>query len=308
MKPTDVIKPMLATRSPAGESLETLLTTLGPDWVFEPKLDGYRCLMHVIEGAMVLRSRTGSDVSSRFVATKAPKTSSSMVVDGELIAFDDQGRPSFGHLQRTHGRRGDPTPSFVAFDLLYHPKLLDIRGEPWTRRRDLLEELASVNLTVVPYSESGPVMWDAVVAQGMEGALAKNRHAPYQSGRSHDWIKLKRVRTLSAIATGFNTGEGSRAATFGSLALSLVDDAGDLRQIGDVGGGFTQADLEAIRPLELPFVVEVQFLGWTGAALRMPVFKGLREDISLTDCTFKQQLPGMIFDGPADGVAGNQTD
>jgi ATP-dependent DNA ligase len=98
---------------------------------------------------------------------------------------------------------------------------------------------------------------------------------------------------LSAIATGFNAGEGSRAATFGSLALALFDASGELRQIGDVGGGFTQADLEALRLLDLPFVLEVQFQAWTGAALRMPVFKGLREDVPLTDCTIERQLPGL---------------
>ncbi len=148
-----------------------------------------------------------------------------------------------------------------------------------------------MELTVVPYSESGPVMWDAVIAQSMEGALAKRKEAPYQSGRSRDWVKLKRVQTLSAIATEFKAGEGSRATTFGSLALALYDSSGDLRHIGNVGGGLTQADLEALHRLDLPFVVEVQFQGWTGAALRMPVFRGLREDVPLTDCTFEQQLP-----------------
>ena len=129
------------------------------------------------------------------------------------------------------------------------------------------------------------------MAQNLEGVIAKRMSSRYRSGRTGDWIKLKRQRSLSALVTAFNTGEGSRAGTFGSLAMALFNSSGDLVPIGDVGTGFSQADLEAVHALDLPFVIEVQYQEWTGTALRMPVFKGVRQDMPPKDCTFAAQLP-----------------
>lgn len=282
---------MLATPAQPGRPAEALLGELGDGWVFEPKLDGFRCLMHIVEARVVLRSRTGGDLSERFSATPLPTHDGPLVIDGELIALDERGRPSFNLVQRANGRPGDPTASYVAFDLLYHHELGDIRDQPWTRRRDLLETLQPHGLTVIPYSQSGNAIWETVVAQGFEGAIAKRSTSTYRSGRTGDWLKLKRVRELSAIATAFNTGEGSRSGSFGSLALALLDSSGAMIRVGDVGSGFNEVDLVAVKALEPPFVVEVQYQEWTGTALRMPVFKGVREDVPLSDCTLKRQLP-----------------
>jgi bifunctional non-homologous end joining protein LigD len=213
------------------------------------------------------------------------------VIDGELIAADERGRPSFYTVQRVNGRPGDPVAVFVAFDLVFHPELRDVRDEPWTHRRVLLEQLQPAGLTVTPYSPSADAIWEAAVAQDLEGAIAKRKDSPYRSGRSGDWIKLKRHRSLSALVTGFNRGEGSRSDSFGSLAMALFDARGELIPIGDVGTGFKQADLAAVRSLDPPFGIEVQFQEWTGTALRMPVFKGVRQDVPVADCTFELQLP-----------------
>ncbi|MFL6288774.1 MAG: hypothetical protein ACJ73L_10275 [Actinomycetes bacterium] len=294
--PSLVIAPMLAIRPRKESASETVPQELGKDWIYEPKLDGFRCLMHVLDGSVILRSRTGNDITGRFAATPLPDVDGPVaitpsVIDGELIALDDAGRPSFNRVQQVNGRPSDPAATFIAFDLIYHPQLHDVREEPWTARRSLLEELQPSGLTLTPYSSSIGALWKVVVAQNLEGVIAKRMNSRYRSGRTGDWIKLKRQRSLSALVTAFNTGEGSRAGTFGSLAMALFDSSGDLVPIGDVGTGFSQADLEAVHALDLPFVIEVQYQEWTGTALRMPVFKGVRQDVPPKDCTFAAQLP-----------------
>ena len=293
--PAAVVKPMLATSAPPSQPTDAPLGQFGDDWVFEPKLDGFRCLMHVVDGRVVLRSRTGGDLTQRFSATPLPTHEGPLIIDGELIAVGEDGRPSFNLVQRANGRPGDPTASYVAFDLLYHHELGDIRDKPWATRRELLEALQPHGLTVIPYSPSGSAMWETVLAQDFEGAMAKRNNSTYRSGRTGDWLKVKRVRELSAIATGFNEGTGSRSNSFGSLALALIDAGGELIRVGDVGTGFDNADLAALKALEPPFVVEVRYQEWTGTALRMPVFKGVREDVPLSDCTFERQLPEAVL-------------
>ncbi|HEX5018219.1 MAG TPA: hypothetical protein VFX15_11625 [Actinomycetes bacterium] len=282
---------MLASTAPPGKKSEDLLDQLTNGWIFEPKLDGFRCLMHISDGTIVLRSRTGRDIGQRFSATPLPELEGPLVIDGELIATDERGRPSFNLVQKANGRPGDPIATYVAFDLLYDADEGDIREQPWTARRPRLEALQASGLTVIPYSPSGRAIWDVVLSQDLEGAIAKRAQAKYRSGRSSDWLKLKRVRELSAIVTGFKEGSGARADSFGSLAVALMDDESQLVPIGSVGSGFNEGDLRYLRTLPLPFVIEVRYQEWTGTALRMPIFKGVREDVPITDCTFRLQLP-----------------
>jgi bifunctional non-homologous end joining protein LigD len=175
--------------------------------------------------------------------------------------------------------------------LLYDSNHQDLRDDPWSVRRQALDDLQASGLTVIPYSPSGQAMWEMVIAQDLEGAIAKRIDAKYHAGRSADWIKLKRVYEMSAIVTSLNEGTGSRRNSFGSLALALFDDAGRLVSIGSVGSGFTERDLSDLKSRQPPFVVEVRYQEWTGSALRMPIFKGVREDVPLTDCTIASQLP-----------------
>jgi bifunctional non-homologous end joining protein LigD len=291
MNPADAIQPMLATSAPAVESSESLLRQLDDGWVFEPKLDGFRCLMHVVDGTVTLRSRTARVISQRFSATPLPRLDGSFILDGELIALDENGRPSFNLVQRANGRPGDPTATYVAFDLLFDSTHGDLRDQAWSVRREALDQLQAPGLTVIPYSPSGGAMWEMVLAQGLEGAIAKRIDAKYRAGRSADWVKLKRVRELSAIVTRFNEGTGQRSGSFGSLALALLNDAGGMVAIGGVGSGFNERDLRDLKARRPPFVVEVRYQEWTGTALRMPVFKGVRDDVEITDCTIASQLP-----------------
>jgi len=122
----------------------------------------------------------------------------------------------------------------------------------------------------------------------MEGVVAKRAAARYHSTRFQDWIKFKHRRSLSALATSWLPGTGSRADTFGSIELSLLDENGSLHRVGKVGSGLGADDLIALPRLQMPFVVEVEYQEWTGTALRMPVFKGVRDDIPPSACTTAQ--------------------
>ena len=286
MQPGEPVKPMLATRVDAADGLVSLLD-LGDDWAFEPKLDGYRCVFHVFDGKTMLQSRSGADVSQRFRAAALPQQLAPVVLDGELVALDSNGQVSFSAIQRAHGRPGDPVPHFLPFDLLFDPARGDVRDYPWSDRRELLQQVDS-ELSPVPFSMSAEEMWRSTLELGVEGVMAKRSTSRYRPGRSRDWIKVKHRRSLSALATGWIAGEGARADTFGSIELSLLDESGELKRVGKVGSGLRSHDFVALPQLQMPFVVEVEYQEWTGTALRMPIFKGVRDDIPVSACTTAQ--------------------
>ena len=136
-------------------------------------------------------------------------------------------------------------------------------------------------------------MWAFVKQVGMEGLIAKKATAPYAGGRSSSWVKLKPIRSLTAIVTGSEPGKNARAATFGNLTLALLNEEMKLVPIGSVGSGFTEAALQAMTNLlqnpAAPILVEVEYQEVSPAKqLRFPVFKGVRTDVQLTDCTTNQ--------------------
>jgi bifunctional non-homologous end joining protein LigD len=301
-----------------------------PAWVYEPKWDGVRALA-ICDEATRLVSRRGNDITDgypelsglhdRLVALDA-------IVDGEIVAFDD-GKPSFQKLQqRMHVRneqqlsalvRKSPV-TFMVFDLIY----LDggsLVGEPLERRRQLLEE------TVVPDERiqispavpgQGTALYEAAVAQGLEGIVAKRLDSPYEPGkRSPAWLKIKTVLDLDAVVAGWTDGSGSRDGTLGSLVLALYDGDANLRHVGNVGTGFNRESLaDAVDRLgqlpasENPFgsaalkaspelrnahwvaptlVATLEYRELTNAGrLRAPAFKGFREDKAPEDCTIDQ--------------------
>lgn len=294
-----------------------------PDWAFEPKWDGVRAIGYWEDGELMIRSRTGRDVTATYPELGGVGFDRPTIFDGEIIALDDAGRPSFGRLQnRMNVRRpnlatieADPAHLMV-FDLLYHGEPLI--GLPWTGRRDRLEELdLGPALRVDPVMGDGEGMWAAVEEQRMEGMVAKRLDSVYLPGqRSPDWVKVALTSRVKAVVGGFVRGERSRAATFGSLLLGLVD--GDrLRYIGSVGTGFDNASLRAIKGAldemttaespfhpdrEMPaaiggFVVPeltalVEFKEWTRTnKLRAPSFKGFTDD-PWDSVTWESEGPG----------------
>jgi bifunctional non-homologous end joining protein LigD len=304
------IAPMLAT--PAGEPFSH------PDWVFEPKLDGIRTIAFVQHGKSKLISRNERDSTFAYPSLAEEVTEQpgqEMVLDGEIVAPDEEGRPSFELLQQRMNlqnpadiRRADvriPVLYYV-FDLLYLDGY-DLRAVPLQERRRQLEGMLApgerVRL-VDQFPEQGEAAYEAAVDHGLEGVMAKKQDSPYQTGqRSRLWLKVKATLSDEFVVGGYSRGTGARASTFGSLILGQYDEQGKLRYVGHVGTGFDDRTLKELKERldglktdNSPFsgdvegkteatwvkpelVAEVKYAQWTSDGhLRAPVFKRLRED------------------------------
>jgi bifunctional non-homologous end joining protein LigD len=282
----------------------------GRGWLFEVKWDGYRAITTVAGGEAALTSRNGNDLTARFPgvvsaierAVKTPEC----VVDAEVCALDEHGRPSFSAMQQ--GKAETPIVLYV-FDVLEVEGrlLLDL---PLTERRKELERLFDWRSRVVRLSdafEDGAALLEAADAQGLEGLIAKRADSRYQPGRrSRDWLKIKTRGRQEFLIAGYTKGQGRRADSFGSLVLA-VRRGDELSYVGNCGTGFNDREIQRLlrrlRPLERstsPFpvvpkmpkvrkgdvvwvepvlVCEVAFAEWThDGHLRAPVYMGLRED------------------------------
>lgn len=298
---TSTYQPMLAT---AWEKIFS-----DPGWWFEVKWDGYRTIAYCGRGRTDLRSRRGIDVGYRFPEVAAMRLEGDVVLDGEVVAFDDAGTPSFFLL-------GQRPANFVVFDLLF------LNGDrcslPYEARRALLEELELPNPAVLsqPTLGEGEALFDAVGDLGMEGVVAKKAGSLYYPGRrSPGWRKIAHKHRGRAVVGGFLAGEGNRTSTFGSLLLGLWGTDG-LRFIGSVGSGLTDRSLREIgavlEPLHRkgsPFVnavdvpgrktfvepvlvAEIEYRQWTPFdRLRAPVFKGLTVDVPPHAVTWETERP-----------------
>ena len=284
---------------------------------YEFKWDGVRALTYIRDGEVCVESRNLLDVTGQYpevTAVGEKLDGRTAVLDGEIVALDKKGRPSFQLLQgRMHigstaevRRRMVETPvAYLVFDVLY----LDGKSTtrlPYTERRAILESLPVAGPSVqVPPSTAGngAVVVEASKRTGLEGVMAKRLDSIYEPGkRSRAWLKVKNHRGQEFVIGGWSTGEGRRAGTIGALLVGYYDD-GKLIYAGHVGTGFTDRLLDELRkemaPLVRPdspfdnpvprlnnatfvepkLVGEVQFSEWTrDGTLRQPSFKGLRED------------------------------
>ncbi|HSB03785.1 MAG TPA: non-homologous end-joining DNA ligase [Thermodesulfobacteriota bacterium] len=291
------IKPMLATviKEPFDH----------PDWIFEVKWDGYRAVAEVREGAVSLYSRNGISFNKKFfpIVESLSKFGFDVVLDGEIVVVDDQGRPDFQKLQHYHDHGGGHLLYYV-FDLLYF-RGHDLTNLPLLRRKELLKKILPSG-SKIRFSDhvwkEGVLFYTVVKEKGLEGIIAKHSQSAYEAGRrSRQWLKVKARLTQEGVITGFTEPGGGRKH-FGALILGVFE-GDELIYIGHVGGGFTTKDLKDIReqldPLiqkECPFnvkpetntpvtwvkpelVCEVSLSGWTrDAIMRQPVFLRLRED------------------------------
>jgi bifunctional non-homologous end joining protein LigD len=272
---------------------------------------------------MRIRTRRGTEVADRYPELGRLDGLAPCVLDGEIVAFDDIGRPSFDRIQKRTGfgglGTGDRTPvNFVVFDVLYQGDELRI-GLPYEERQEILAGLSLPSPLVVsePTRGSGIALYEAVKAQGIEGIVAKRSGSKYLPGRrSPDWRKVSVKRRMRAVVGGYTEGDRGRSSTFGSLLLGLWDD-GELRFIGAVGSGFDDPTLHAIKGsldqleresspfqpavrypgrlhwVEPGIVVNVEFKEWTADMhLRAPVYKGV-EIADVSTITWES-------DGPAE--------
>jgi bifunctional non-homologous end joining protein LigD len=286
---------------------------------YEIKWDGIRAVVHLDAGHVKACGRSGADFTSRYPELRELARAvgaQRMILDGELVAFDDEGRPSFQSMQaRMHlasdsavrRRMRDVPVTYVIFDLLW----LDGRSTlplPYEERRELLEslELEGPRWRVPSYHRGdGEELLEASAAQGLEGIVAKRLDCPYEPGRrASGWVKVKNVASQDVVVGGWTPGEGSRGGRLGALCVGVHDEDGRLVYAGKVGTGFTEAtlgllkrELEPLRSDASPFagrqppkgtvfveprlVAHVEFREWTQAGtLRAPSFKGLRPDLS----------------------------
>ncbi len=313
-------------REPMPRSIEPMKATLAKlpadegKWAYEVKWDGVRAIAYCEPGHIVLESRNLRDITKGYPEVRKivePLGGHSAVLDGELVTFDEQGRPSFQRLQRRMHlaseseirRRATEIPVvYMIFDLLY----LDgdsLFSEPYESRRAALEQLELEGpawQSPAYHRGDGEALLAASRERGLEGIVAKRLGSPYVPGRrSRDWLKVKNVRSQEVVIGGWLPGKGRREGELGALLAGYYEDEDGerrLRYAGKVGTGFSEADLRLLRerlaPLERsdsPFdgrqpqkgsrfaepelVAQVEFSEWTNAGtLRHPSYQGLRDD------------------------------
>ncbi len=294
-------------------------------WLFEVKWDGYRVQAHVRQGRVALYTRRGQDAATYFPELAGPPTwldAREAVLDGEVVALDEEGRPDFGLLQaRRAGRRagkGGGSLAYVVFDVLYLDgrSLLDVQLE---ERKQILR---SVLRTEGPIQYAGHVVEDgvafyrAVSERGLEGVMAKLRRSRYEPGRrSTAWLKVKRRSEQELVIGGWVPREGSED-DLGALMVGTFEGA-VLRPAGKVGTGFDARErrrlMELLVPMARPqpafrpvprekgarwvepvLVARVEFAEWTSdGRLREPSYKGLDMDADAPSVTRETARPAV---------------
>lgn len=304
----------MMARMPVGLMLATLTERrdFGDDFLLERKFDGERCVARKDGGELRLESRTGNDLTGTYPevgAAVASQRARSLVLDGEVVAYEGD-QTSFGRLQQRLGIR-TPSAALVAnnpvvycvFDLLELDGA-DLTERPLVQRRALLGKAirpgAALQVSEAWRGDSERRFAEAC-RWGWEGLIAKRADAPYVSGRSKHWLKLKCAWEQEFVIGGYTDPAGSRA-DFGAVLVGYYED-GHLQYAGKVGTGFSATvlhDLGArLRRMETstsPFmqvrpvprgthwtrpelVAQVGFAEWTSdARLRQPRFRGLRDD------------------------------
>jgi bifunctional non-homologous end joining protein LigD len=225
------------------------------DWLYEPKLDGYRVLGFFDGRKVRLHSRGGQAYEDRYpelVRALAAQPVDQAVFDGEVVALGPDGRMSF---QRLQNRAADPGSvlRYYAFDLLYLDGF-DLRDVQLADRKPLLHAvLAPIGgVEEVAAFDDGIALLRVAETSGLEGVVAKKRDSIYQPGkRVRTWLKVRTSRTDEFVVVGYTSGTGRRSNTLGSLILGTYDENGKLRYAGHVGTGFDEAGLRGmLRRLE----------------------------------------------------------
>jgi bifunctional non-homologous end joining protein LigD len=325
-----------APRRPMPAAIHPMLATSvdkpfdSPEWLFEIKWDGYRAVCFLENGKSRLVSRNQNDLTGQFPELQGLSKlikAQTTILDGEIVALDEHGRPSFSLMQQRTGirqgnrhtaARRDVPVMYYVFDLLYLEGY-DLRRVSLEQRKEVLAQIVKSG-DLVRYSDHYPgqgiALFEAAKQKGLEGILAKRRTSSYEERRTREWFKIKITHTIDCVIGGYTDPEGSRQY-FGSIVLGLYDKKGRLVHVGQAGTGFNQSTLKEIFQLlksletnRTPFdssvdarnvhwvkpklVAEIKFSEWThetadgGLKLRAPVFLGLREDKDARECVFDQ--------------------
>jgi len=301
------IKPMLCTliREPFND----------PDFLFEVKLDGYRIIAYVQNANVILSSRSGLDYTEKYssVVKVLSALNCDVILDGELVALNDEGKPDFDALQKNNGK--NPLV-FYAFDILWY-KGYDLMNLQLTERKEILLKVITFN-EVIKYSddfEEGIALFELIKKQELEGIVAKRKNSRYEPGkRGNDWLKLPTEKRQEFVIGGWT--ESDNAAPFASLLFGYYQN-GKLIYQGHAGGGFKAKEKEKIikklEPVEIkksPFsnkvdtdrkvhfvkpelVVNIKFSTYTTSGkIRKPaIFLGFREDKKPEEVVEEKPVP-----------------
>jgi bifunctional non-homologous end joining protein LigD len=306
----------VATHRPVVPPMKAVMGELPADdaaWAYEVKWDGYRTIAFVDGSTVHLQSTKGIDVTDRYpelAELPSGVRAGSAVLDGEVVAFDDEGRPRFEHVQRH-----DRPVSYVVFDVLELDGRDTTALEYRERRRLLHDAVQPGNHWIVPKHREGggAELLEATGSMGLEGVVAKRLTSTYQPGRrSPSWRKIKIRQRQELVIGGWTPGTGARGGRLGAVLVGYHD-GGTLRFAGAVGSGFGDQELvelgvalDELAALECPFappapavassprwreirrtarwvrpelVCEVAFAEWTAEGiLRQPSYLGLRDD------------------------------
>ncbi len=245
--------PRAADLAPMLASEGSVSKLTAKQWSFEAKWDGYRMLVDADHGRLNLRSRRGRDVTDEYPqlqAIAADLADHQVILDGEAVALDVNGVPSFSEIQN---RARSTRVEYWAFDILYLDGRSLLRAK-YSDRRRLLEALADTGGLIVPelLPGDGAEAMEYARKQGWEGVVAKKRDSTYQPGRrSSSWVKDKIWKTQEVVIGGWRQGEGGRSSGIGSLMLG-VPESGALHFAGRVGTGFSEKELAKLKKTLAP--------------------------------------------------------
>jgi bifunctional non-homologous end joining protein LigD len=292
----------------------------GSQWLYELKFDGIRALAIKKATELALISRAGNNLNSRYpglVKELRQLPEKQALLDGEIVALDAQGRPSFQVLQSYHANPRKPPLLYYAFDIL-NLEGKDLRSLPLWRRKEILQEIArgfgpGVRLAADIVASNSRLLAE-MQARGLEGLIAKEKNSKYESGRrSGAWVKFKWSQEQEFVIGGYTPPKGARAY-FGAILVGYfeqerlifaakVGTGFDHRTLQELyarfqkllqgecpfanlpedslgpGRGITRSEMRQCSWLEPRLVCQVRFSEWTrDGHLRQPAFLGLRED------------------------------